>query len=112
KGPWSLEEDRCVCYLHQEYLELHGNQSPAWPEIARDMGIRYGHRRTAKQCRERYTQSLRPGLDRSPISSGEGELIMDHVGRFGNNWAEISRRLGNRSDNMIKNWYNSQKKVR
>ncbi|KAL2191002.1 hypothetical protein L209DRAFT_747426 [Thermothelomyces heterothallicus CBS 203.75] len=70
------------------------------------MGIR-----SAKQCRERYTQHLKPGLNRTPISDEEGRQIMKMVSECGQRWAQIARNLGtNRSDNQIKNWWNGAKR--
>ncbi|RMZ85223.1 hypothetical protein DV738_g198, partial [Chaetothyriales sp. CBS 135597] len=62
--------------------------------------------RSPKQCRERYHQNLKPSLNHEPISNDEGELIEQLVQEIGKRWAEIARRLGNRSDNAVKNWWN------
>ncbi|RMZ78084.1 hypothetical protein DV737_g4007, partial [Chaetothyriales sp. CBS 132003] len=62
--------------------------------------------RSPKQCRERYHQNLKPSLNHEPISNDEGELIEQLVQEIGKHWAEIARRLGNRSDNAVKNWWN------
>lgn len=62
--------------------------------------------RTPKQCRERYHQNLKPSLNHEPISPEEGLLIEKLVVELGKRWAEIARRLHNRSDNVVKNWWN------
>ncbi|KAK8065704.1 putative regulator of conidiation rca-1 [Apiospora hydei] len=62
--------------------------------------------RTPKQCRERYHQNLKPSLNHDPISPEEGMLIEKLVTELGKRWAEIARRLHNRSDNAVKNWWN------
>jgi Myb-like DNA-binding protein FlbD len=64
------------------------------------------HYRSPKQCRERFHQNLKPSLNREPISADEGLLIERMVNEMGKRWAEIARRLGNRSDNAVKNWWN------
>jgi Myb-like DNA-binding protein FlbD len=99
KKGWEEEED-------VRLLELHASFGPNWTHIARGMGTK-----SAKQCRERYTQQLRPGLNRSPISEDEGRRIMEMVQESGQRWAQIARALGtNRSDNQVKNWWNGAKR--
>lgn len=60
-----------------------------------------------KQCRERYHQYLRPPLNNDPISAQEGKLIEQLVEDIGMRLVEIARQLGNRSDNVVKNWWNA-----
>ncbi|KAF3484134.1 FlbD [Arthroderma uncinatum] len=62
--------------------------------------------RSPKQCRERFHQNLKPTLNHDPISAEEGLVIERLVSEMGKRWAEIARRLGNRSDNAVKNWWN------
>ena len=95
RGPWLPEED-------QTLLQLVSSQGPNnWVRISQHM-----QHRSAKQCRERYHQNLKPSLNHEPISSHEGEVIEQMVNEMGKRWAEIARRLGNRSDNAVKNWWN------
>lgn len=95
RGPWVPEEDQLL-------LQLVREQGPNnWVRISQHM-----HYRSPKQCRERFHQNLKPSLNREPISSDEGLMIERMVNEMGKRWAEIARRLGNRSDNAVKNWWN------
>lgn len=95
RGPWVPEED-------QTLLQLVHTQGPNnWVRISQQM-----HFRSPKQCRERFHQNLKPTLNHEPISADEGLMIERMVNEMGKRWAEIARRLGNRSDNAVKNWWN------
>lgn len=78
-----------------------------WVRISQQLGTR-----TPKQCRERYHQNLKPNLNHEPISAEEGLVIEQLVREIGKRWAEIARRLNNRSDNAVKNWWNGNQNRR
>lgn len=104
KGLWSAEEDKMLLSL----IEVYGPSR--WVEISHQLKTR-----TAKQCRERYHQNLRPNLNKSPISIEEGDAIKGLVAKHGFRWTLIAKLLNtNRSDNSIKNWWktNVKKKQR
>ncbi|MCJ1249086.1 hypothetical protein MMC30_006308 [Trapelia coarctata] len=95
RGPWNRDEDRWLNLLVRE----NGPQS--WVKISEIIG-----QRTAKQCRERWHQNLKPSLNHLPISDDEGLFIERCVVEMGQQWANIARKMPGRSDNSIKNWWN------
>lgn len=95
RGPWTQEEDNALLLL----VRTQGPNN--WVRISQHM-----HYRSPKQCRERYHQTLKPPLNHGPITPEEGVLIEGMVKEMGKKWAEIARRLGQRSDNAVKNWWN------
>ncbi|KAI0396203.1 hypothetical protein F5Y17DRAFT_420802 [Xylariaceae sp. FL0594] len=95
RGPWAQHEDEILMRLVQQHGPFH------WVDISKALRTR-----SPKQCRERYHQNLKPSLNHEPISAEEGELIDQLVRQLGKRWAEIARRLNNRSDNAVKNWWN------
>ncbi|KAG6047679.1 hypothetical protein E4U17_007418 [Claviceps sp. LM77 group G4] len=95
RGSWSPQEDDVLKRMVQK------QGAKGWDEISKNIGSR-----SAKQCRERWHQSLDPRLRHGPITKEEGDVILDWVARKGPQWAEIGRHLKYRSDNAVKNWWN------
>ncbi|CAL9007043.1 unnamed protein product [Prunus brigantina] len=99
KGFWSKEEDDLII----ELVAKQGNKK--WSEIAKSLPGRIG-----KQCRERWHNHLNPDIKRTAWTKAEELTLIEAHKIYGNKWAEIAKFLHGRSENSIKNHWNSSVK--
>jgi len=97
KGAWTKEEDQRLV----AYIKAHGEG--CWRSLPKAAGLL----RCGKSCRLRWINYLRPDLKRGNFTEEEDELIIKFHELFGNKWSLFAGRLPGRTDNEIKNYWNS-----
>ncbi|KAK6921997.1 SANT/Myb domain [Dillenia turbinata] len=102
KGPWTPEEDQKL----MAYIKEHGHGS--WRALPAKAGLQ----RCGKSCRLRWTNYLRPDIKRGKFSLQEEQTIIQLHALLGNRWSAIATHLPKRTDNEIKNYWNTHLKKR
>lgn len=97
KGAWTKEEDERLI----AYIRAHGEG--CWRSLPKAAGLL----RCGKSCRLRWINYLRPDLKRGNFTEEEDELIIKLHSLLGNKWSLIAGRLPGRTDNEIKNYWNT-----
>ncbi|XP_015899730.2 transcription factor MYB97 isoform X1 [Ziziphus jujuba] len=102
KGPWTAAEDQIL----MEYVKKHGEGN--WNSVQRNSGLN----RCGKSCRLRWANHLRPNLKKGAFTQEEERLILELHAKYGNKWARMAAQLPGRTDNEIKNYWNTRVKRR
>ncbi|MCL7049698.1 hypothetical protein MKW94_007560 [Papaver nudicaule] len=102
KGPWTATEDSILI----EYVNKHGEGN--WNAVQKNSGLS----RCGKSCRLRWANHLRPNLKKGSFTPDEERLILELHSKLGNKWARMAAQLPGRTDNEIKNYWNTRVKRR
>ncbi|XP_031098756.1 myb-related protein 308 [Ipomoea triloba] len=97
KGPWTPEEDQKL----SDYVSKNGHGN--WQMLPKKAGLN----RCGKSCRLRWTNYLRPDIKRGGFSQEEEQIIINLHSSLGNKWSRIAAHLPGRTDNEIKNFWNT-----
>ncbi|XP_056688892.1 transcription factor MYB41-like [Spinacia oleracea] len=100
KGPWTSDEDEKLVNFIKNHGLIHGR---SWKYVAKAAGLK----RCGKSCRLRWTNYLKPDIKRGRFTLQEEDMIINLHSTLGNKWSKIAAHLPGRTDNDIKNYWNS-----
>ncbi|KAJ8450563.1 hypothetical protein Cgig2_020200 [Carnegiea gigantea] len=98
KGPWTSAEDAILV----DYVTKHGEGN--WNAVQKHSGLS----RCGKSCRLRWANHLRPDLKKGAFTPEEEARIIELHAKLGNKWARMAAELPGRTDNEIKNYWNTR----
>ncbi|KAJ0232481.1 Myb domain protein 81 [Hirschfeldia incana] len=100
KGPWTSAEDQLLI----AYVDKHGDGN--WNAVQKHSGLS----RCGKSCRLRWVNHLRPDLKKGSFTDKEEQRVIELHASMGNKWARMAAELPGRTDNEIKNFWNTRVK--